>query len=182
LRCGQAAHLLQHTSRASNIGRAGEKLLVERALGTGQDAGQPGGFERGELLRPLAEVGARRGVGAADAGSPVHRVQVQGEDRALAERAFHLHRVKQLAQLACAGAFAAGEERPRQLLGDRAGAAAQSVLVDRRQHAGDLRAVESLVLVKALVFGSQHRRGEQRARLCRTDPAASAWSHVSQAR
>ena len=70
-----------------------------------------------------AEIVLGRGLRAAQAGTPGRVVQVQPQDPRLAERALHLHRVQQFAQLAHRAAFVAGDEQLGHLLRQGAGAA-----------------------------------------------------------
>jgi hypothetical protein len=65
----------------------------------------------------------RRALGTAHTLAPGGQRQIQLQDACLAQRALHLHRVQQFAQLARGAAVVAGEGQLGQLLRQRAAAA-----------------------------------------------------------
>jgi len=164
------AHLHQHLGCTRAIRLARHELLIPRHVRIAQRAREPSGLEGGESRRRLAEVGAGGRPRAAQARSPVHRVQVQLEDPRLAERALHLDCVEQLTQLARGGPLSSREQRPRQLLRDRAAAAPRAAFLEVGEEGGNRVLVVACVLPEPLVFGGEHGRGEVRAHRIGRDP------------
>ena len=119
------------------------------------------------LARALAQVHLRRALGAAHAVAPGREREVQLQDARLAERALHLHRVQQLAQLARGAAVVAGDRELGELLRQRAaatqGRAVALVVLPRREHLLDL-------IAGVLVRSARLRRRSTRAAASRPAP------------
>jgi hypothetical protein len=137
---------------------AREKLLPVRNVGRAQNAGQPRGLQRCQLIGPLPEVQACRRPGPAQSRPPVDRIEVELEDAGLAERALHFGRIEQFAQLACNRAFSAGEKRARELLRQRARPTLRTVRVEIGQQQRHFGFVDTRVFAEALILGRDHRR------------------------
>jgi hypothetical protein len=165
------AHPLQHHPAA--VARA---LPVRPGRQRRRRPDEPGHQRRlreVEVLRGRREHAARHGVHAVDAAAQVDAVQVELQDLVLAEQLLQQHRQRRFLQLADVAAAVRQEERPRELLAERAAAlrrpARPQVVRDR---AAERDRVEPGVAVEAVVLDRHHRVAQRRRDLAERDVVA----------
>ena len=154
---GDEAGLL-HAVDHIELPRAGAPRVDHRVVGAGRlrQAGQHGGFGRGDVLQRLAEIrlGCRReAIGAV---AQVDLVQVDLQDLVLGELLLEPQGQQDLVGLAAQRALGTEVHIARHLHGDGRGALLAATLQAGHGRARKALVVDTAVVVEARVFHSQH--------------------------
>ena len=167
-------HLAQHGVAALHgaLGVA-HRVVVAGAF---EHAHQGGGFQHGELVGALVEIGARSHLDAEGVVEEGDGVEVGLQDLVLGVERLNLvgrHGLFELAGERGLAPYFFGVEVARQLLGD--GGAALAVARQRMHHRGCGAApVQAVVLIKTVVFGGDQRLHHIGRDLVQRHPAAVA--------